>query len=268
MSDVLSAPELMIIAIEEQNKCISFPKIGVVIAKDGKVLSRAYRSEVEGKHAERIAIEKLEQSELIGSTIVTTLEPCVEMHDAQPEKCCAELISNLGVKEVVIGVLDPNGKIYCQGYETLLKSSVKVGFFDAHYREIVESNTFKYGDCSKGYGPSGKRRVAVVGSGKNFSIQFSKKDERTINFKWQTLQFIHGIVDLICQNDSIRCAMGARYFDDISDPLVFRETSHFARMKKGDIAIISPTNGTFIILVKLLDLTESDIFFQWQVRDK
>lgn len=39
-------------------------------------------------------------------------------------------------------------------------------------------------------------------------------------------------------------------------------------MKVGDIAIISPTDSTFVILIKLLEMTETDITFQWQVRNR
>ena len=258
----------MKIAIEELNKCSSYPKIGAVITKDGKILSKAYREEVIGKHAERIAIEKVNQEELAGSTIFTTLEPCVEIKSGQSDIPCADLIVMHGIAEVVIGVLDPNGKIYATGYSTLLKKGVKVTFFAPNLRDIVEASTFKYGDVNKGFGPSGERRVAVLGSGKNFEIQFSQNDKRTIKFKWSSLQFIYGVVDLICDNQSIRRAAGAIKFSDISDPLVFREPSHFARMKKGDIAVISPVNGPFIILIKLKDITETDIVFQWQVREK
>lgn len=268
MNEILSDTQLMEIAIEEQKKCSSYPKIGAVIVNNGQVLSKAYRFEVQGKHAERIAIEKLDPSKLIGSTIVTTLEPCVEFNEKQPEISCAELIISSGFKEVIIGVLDPNGKVYCQGYEKLLEKNIKVSFFTPTLRGIVESNTFKYGDCSKGYGPAGKRRVAVVGNGKKFTIQYSNSDERSIDFRWGTLQFTHGVVDLLCNSDSIRCAIGAKNFSDISDPLVFRETSHCARMKAGEIAVIFPSDGLFIVLIKLLGITESDIFFQWQVRSK
>jgi len=252
-------------AIEEQNKCSSYPKVGTVIVKNGKILSKAYRAEIERKHAERIAIEKLNPTELVGSTIITTLEPCIEIKPEQGEISCTDLILRHQISEVVIGVLDPNGKIYCQGYEKLLEKGIKVRFFIPELREIVETNTFKYGDSGKGLGPSGKRRVAVVGSGKNFEIQLSQTDERKINFRWSTLQFNYGIVDLIGENHSIRCAIGAKKFDDISDPLIFREPSHFARMKVGDISVIE---GSFIILIKLLEMTATDIYFQWEVRNK
>lgn len=267
MEQKLSNVDLMKIAIEEQSKCTSFPKVGAVIAKDGIILAKAFKNEEPLKHAERIAIEKLDESALNGATLVTTLEPCINIADDQPLQSCTDLIINSGIKDVIIGVLDPNGKIYCQGYEKLLENSINVDFFAPELRNKIESSTFIYGDCNIGYG-SGKRRVAVVGSGKNFEIKFSEKDNRSIKFKWATLQYAHGIVDLIGPNDSIRSANGAKKFEDITDPFVFREPSHFARMKVGDIAILSPTDSTFVILIKLLDMTETDITFQWQVRNR
>jgi diaminohydroxyphosphoribosylaminopyrimidine deaminase/5-amino-6-(5-phosphoribosylamino)uracil reductase len=265
MENSFSNTFFMEIAIEEQNKCSSYPKVGTVIVKNGKILSKAYRMEIEGKHAERIAIEKLNSPELVGSTIITTLEPCIEIKPEQNEMSCTDLIIKHQFNEVVIGILDPNGKIYCQGYQKLLEKGVKVCFFIPKLREIIEANTFKYGDCGKGFGPSGKRRVMVIGSGKYFEIQFSQTDGRKINFHWSTLQFRHGIVDLIGENHSIRSAIGIKKFNDISDPLIFREPSHFSRMKNGDIAIIE---GSFIILIKLIEMTETDIYFQWEVRNK
>lgn len=268
MTEQLSDIDLIYIAIEEQNKCTTFPKVGVVIAKDGAILSKAFRGEMEGKHAERVAIEKLESKDIIGATLVTTLEPCVEIANDQAIKPCADLIIESGIKNIIIGILDPNGKIYCQGQNRLLDKGINVKFFPAELREEVESKTFKYGDCNIGYGPCAKRWVAVLGSGKNFEIRFSKSDDRAIKFRWCTLQFRFGCVDLVGDNDSIRNAIGINTFEQITDPLVFREPSHFSRMTKGDISIISPPNSSFIILIKLLELTETDIYFQWQVRNK
>lgn len=71
MEQKLSNVDLMKIAIEEQSKCTSFPKVGAVIAKDGIILAKAFKDEESSKHAERIAIEKLDKS-LHGATLVTT----------------------------------------------------------------------------------------------------------------------------------------------------------------------------------------------------
>lgn len=272
MSKTYTKIELMAKAIEEQKKCDLYPKVGVVIAKDGEILATGFRGEVPKMHAERVAIGKLERSQLDGATIVTTLEPCVEFHAGQPERPCAELITQHAVREVIIGVLDPNGKIYCQGYAALLNAGVQVSFFEPHLSAQVEGSTFKDGDVNRGFGPGNTRRVGVVGTaGKRFTIHRSSTDMSSIEIRWRQIQFRSGVgkVDLHADygDDAVREALGARDFDDISDPQVFRETSHAARMAVGQIAIIYPKNSKFVVLIKLKELTEHDLTFKWQVRE-
>lgn len=113
----------------------------------------------------------------------------------------------------------------------------------------------------------GKRRVPVVESGIGIKVQFSETDQRTINISWQTLQPAHGCVDLSSTNGAVRIAAGASRFSDITDPTVFRFPSHFARMKKDMIAIVLPEGSTFCALIKLINLFENDILFQWEVRN-
>lgn len=185
----------MKIAIEEHLKCVEYPRVGVVVAKDGKILSTGFRGEVMKTHAERVAIEKLEMSDCLGSTVYTTLEPCVNLHENQATESCADLIIASGVNEVVIGVLDPNGTIYAQGYKKLLENNISVSFFNRKLRDAVEQETFEYGEVDKVIG-GGKRRVPVVGSGIDIKVQFSDLDLRTINISWSTLQTAHGCVDL------------------------------------------------------------------------
>src|SRR4051794_33447585 len=110
----------MKIAIEEHLKCAEYPRVGAVVAKSGKILSTGFRGEVMKTHAERVALEKLEMSDRLGSTVYTTLEPCVNLHENQATESCADLIIASGVSEVVIAVLDPNGTIYAQGFKKLL----------------------------------------------------------------------------------------------------------------------------------------------------
>lgn len=256
----------MKLAIEEHLKCSEFPRVGVVVAKSGEVLSTGYRGEARGVHAERIAIRKLTSEQVQGSTVFTTLEPCVELHSDQEIESCAQLLIGSGVSEVVIGVLDPNGTIYSQGYRRLLENNISVGFFNRKLREAIEEETFEFGDIHKIYG-CGKRRVPVVNSGTEIEVKFSDNDSRVINIRWATLQPSHGCVDLLSSNGAVRVASGARKFGDITDPMVFRFPSHFARMKKGMIAIVKPSNATFYVLIQMMDIFQSDIIFKWEVRN-
>lgn len=261
-----SETDLMKLAVEEHLKCSVFPRVGAVIAKDGQMLATGFRGEIGKLHAERVALEKLEMPDRVGSTVYTTLEPCVVLHDDQTIGSCADLIIDSGVTKVVIGVLDPNGTIYSQGFKKLLENNISVGFFNRNLRTAIEEETFEYGDVHKVIG-SGKRRVPVVGSGIELDVQFSNSDTRTIPIKWTTLQPAHGHVDLISSNGAVKIAAGARNFGDITEPDVFRFPSHVARMSKGMVAIVRPSGATFCVLVKLLEIFDRDILFQWEVRN-
>ena len=196
----------------------------------------------------------------------TTLEPCVTLQDDQQIESCANLIIKSGIKEVVIGVLDPNGTIYSQGFRALLASKISVSFFNRDLRAAVEEETFEFGKIDKIIG-SGKRRVPVLHGGISLAIQFSKTDLRMLEFRWNTLQFSHGCVDLLSENGAVRVASGTTNFSDITDPMVFRFPSHFARMQKGMIAIVKPSQSSFCVLVKLIEIYQNDILFQWEVRN-
>ena len=261
-----SSIDLMRVAIEEHLKCSEYPRVGAVVAKNGLILSTGYRGEKRRSHAERVAIEKLHREDLIGSTMYTTLEPCVGLHDDQSVDSCAELIISSGIREVFIGVLDPNGTIYTQGFRKLLENNISVKFFNRKLRAAIEEETFEFGEVHAVYG-SGKRRVPVVHSGIDINVHFSKIDSRIIRISWRGLQFSLGIAVLYSDNGAVKVASGATNFSDITDPTVFRFPSHAARMSKGTIAVVQPAKAGFCVLVKLIDLFENDILFQWEVRN-
>jgi diaminohydroxyphosphoribosylaminopyrimidine deaminase/5-amino-6-(5-phosphoribosylamino)uracil reductase len=130
----------------------------------------------------------------------------------------------------------------------------------------VEEETFEFSSVHKVCG-SGKRRVPVVHSGIDITVQFSETDSRAISISWKTLQPTHGCVDLSSSNGAVTVAAGTRNFGDITDPTVFRFPSHFARMRKGMIAVVKPSGATFCVLIKLHEIFDNDIIFQWEVRN-
>ncbi len=267
MTRTYSPKDLMKIAIEEHLKCAQYPRVGAVVSKDGEILSTGRRGEMDKLHAERIALEKVAPSDRLGATVYTTLEPCVCVYEDQTTHSCTDLIIASGVRAVVIGVLDPNASIYSQGFKKLLENNISISFFDRRLREAVEQETFEYGEVHRVVG-GGKRRIPVLGSGIEINVQFSQSDTRTIPIRWATLQAQHGCVDLSSVNGAVREAAGARTFSDITDPEVFRFPSHFARMRRGMIAVVQPQGATFCVLIKLLEIFENDILVQWEVRNR
>jgi len=111
-------------AIEEALKSVSeddrpHPKVGAVVVKGGRVLSKAHRGEIPKCHAEYIALEqKLADDLVAGATVYTTLEPCTTRK--HPKIPCAERLVERKVSRVIIGMLDPNPDIRGQGELLLL----------------------------------------------------------------------------------------------------------------------------------------------------
>jgi pyrimidine deaminase RibD-like protein len=129
-------------AIEEALKSIPederpHPKVGAVVVKDGKVLSKAHRGEKEKSHAEYVALEdKLSDDLIAGSTVYTTLEPCTTR--THPKIPCAQRLIDRKVACVVIGMFDPNPAIWGKGWQLLREAGIKTKVFDNDLIQICE----------------------------------------------------------------------------------------------------------------------------------
>lgn len=89
---------------------IGRPYVGaLVLSRDNQIVGEGYRSFVSGTdlvyHAERMAIDKA-GDRASGSTLFTTLEPCVRLSQGQLLKSCSELIVESGIETVVLGYAD------------------------------------------------------------------------------------------------------------------------------------------------------------------
>jgi pyrimidine deaminase RibD-like protein len=111
----------------------SVPKVGAIIAVDGKPIGRGRRApglEGDDQHAEWHAIENVkDKSQLPNATLYTTLEPCTPEVRTDPEKCCTRLIRKHQVRKVFIGILDPNQGVTGKGLSALQEENVEVALF-------------------------------------------------------------------------------------------------------------------------------------------
>ena len=96
------------------------PLVGCVVVKNGRIVGKGYHKKAGEPHAE---VHALRQAGIkaTGATLYTTLEPCSHWGRTPP---CTQDIIKAGIKEVVIGLEDPNWRIH--GIEELKKHGIKV----------------------------------------------------------------------------------------------------------------------------------------------
>lgn len=103
------------------------PMVGAVIVKDGRVVGEGRHAKAGGPHAE---IEALGQARAAarGATLYVTLEPCCHRGRTGP---CTDEIIKAGIKEVMIGVLDPNPLVSGRGVKALKAAGLAVSVGDS-----------------------------------------------------------------------------------------------------------------------------------------
>lgn len=114
------------------------PLVGCVIVKEGKILARGYHEKIGGAHAEINAIHNLKDIDFArGATLYVNLEPCAHYGKTPP---CANRLCELGLKEVVVGMMDPNDKVCGKGIEILRDAGINVitGVLEDECRRLNE----------------------------------------------------------------------------------------------------------------------------------
>lgn len=98
------------------------PTVGALVVKDKRVISQGYHEKAGFAHAEIVALDKAGEKARGGSLYVT-LEPCTHFGKTPP---CVDRIIRSGIKEVFIGMIDPNPLNNGRGVEMLRQHRIKV----------------------------------------------------------------------------------------------------------------------------------------------
>ncbi len=117
------------------------PLVGAVLVKKGKVIGKGYHSMAGLPHAEIEAFTDAERKkhDVRGSTLYVSLEPCCHKEKKTPP--CADAIIGKGIREVIVGALDPNPKVSGKGVKTLKDAGIRVttGVLEAGAGELNEA---------------------------------------------------------------------------------------------------------------------------------
>jgi len=98
------------------------PMVGAVIFKGSKIISEGYHHYFGGSHAEIDALGKAGKK-AAGAGMAVNLEPCSHFGKTPP---CVESIVKAGIKEVLVGMRDPNPLVSGKGLAYLRRNGVKV----------------------------------------------------------------------------------------------------------------------------------------------
>jgi diaminohydroxyphosphoribosylaminopyrimidine deaminase/5-amino-6-(5-phosphoribosylamino)uracil reductase len=121
--------QLMSEALSEAQKALYLsnpnPRVGCVVAKEGKVIGRGFTQAVGKAHAEvqALADAKARGNDVTGSTIYVTLEPCSHTGRTPP---CVDALIVAKPSKVIVAMSDPNPLVAGQGLEKLKLAGIEV----------------------------------------------------------------------------------------------------------------------------------------------
>ena len=134
------AIEVMKKSIHEPRQDKTSPRVGAVLVMQDGSLHTAFRGELRhGDHAEFTLLErKHRKTDLTGSILFATLEPCAPGSRRHPKLACAERIVLARIKEVWIGLEDPDPTVDRKGIKYLQDNGIAVHMFARDLQLIIE----------------------------------------------------------------------------------------------------------------------------------
>jgi len=114
------------------------PAVGAVLVLKNRIVSRGHHQQAGSAHAEVKCLAGFSRKIPAASILYVTLEPCSTIGRTGP---CTDAIINAGVKNLVVGAIDPNPKHAGRGIEQLKKAgvNVRVGILSEECAQLNES---------------------------------------------------------------------------------------------------------------------------------
>ena len=162
------------------------PSVGSIVVNNDTVISSGVTSINGRPHAEFNALNKVKNT--AGSTLYTSLEPCVHRGKTPP---CTDIIIKKKIKNVFFGLEDPDRRTFKKAKKILNANGIKT--------KLIRSK--KYNNFYRSYIINKKFKIPFISA----KIAISK-DYFTINknYKWITNNFSRKITHLIrSQHDGI-----------------------------------------------------------------
>lgn len=111
--------------------------VGAVLVRDGLVLAEGYHQSFGMPHAERELLQKYEQKISSKDVLYVNLEPCCHHGKTPP---CTDIIIEKGIKNVFIGMEDPDARMAGKGIERLREAGVNVNIVSSMRERCLRFN--------------------------------------------------------------------------------------------------------------------------------
>ncbi len=124
------------LALKGKGRTSPNPLVGAVLVKGNKIVGKGFHEKAGLPHAEVEAIRSA-PNKTKGSKLYINLEPCHHFGRTPP---CSDAIINSGIKEVIIGMRDPNPLVAGKGIKKFKKAGIKLteGIMEKECRKINE----------------------------------------------------------------------------------------------------------------------------------
>ena len=142
----MNQSELMLkaVSLAEKGKGKTFPNpcVGALIVAGNEIVGQGHHRAFGADHAEVEAIKDAVSKgyDLSSCTLFVTLEPCNHQGKTPP---CTRAVLESGIKDVVIGTMDPNSNVAGGGAEFLKQSGIRVttGTEEQKCRDLIADFT-------------------------------------------------------------------------------------------------------------------------------
>lgn len=126
----------MKLALKARGRTSPNPMVGALVVRNGKILSQGYHEKAGLAHAEIIALDAAGKKSK-GAKLYVTLEPCVHFGKTPP---CVDRIIKSGIREVIVGMIDPNPLNSGRGISILRQHRIRVktGYLEDELKKMNE----------------------------------------------------------------------------------------------------------------------------------
>jgi diaminohydroxyphosphoribosylaminopyrimidine deaminase/5-amino-6-(5-phosphoribosylamino)uracil reductase len=110
------------LALKAAGRTSPNPMVGAVLVKEKKIIATGFHQFAGGDHAEIVALKRA-GAKAKGAALYINLEPC--SHQGRTPPCTLSLIQ-VGIKEVIAGMKDPNPLVAGRGFRQLRGAGIRV----------------------------------------------------------------------------------------------------------------------------------------------